>query len=180
MINSARREKVVNDADTQLATTATFLSGVTATALQYLQQPTSSPLYIIVITLWFLSLVCSLGSALGYLFSVVWRAKFIHPFSELASPHLMDIMIKRTPTILLGLASVLLLAGLPLYLFDLFGNHHLFVPVLIAVVVLFVLSPLIAGGLFWVMAAYLRARSRRMSLAWMRDLRVREFPIDLV
>lgn len=150
MTHRARLDKLVQDADTQLATTATFLSGVTATAIQYLQQPTSRPLYIVIIFLWFLSLTCSLGSALGYLFSVVWRARFVHSSAATAPPRLINTIIKRMPTILLGLASLLLLAGLPLYLFDLLGDEHLFVPVIIALSVMLVLVPLTMGGLLWV------------------------------
>lgn len=145
----ARQFELVNEAERQLGTTATFLSGVTATAIQYIQQPASTPLALIVVFLWFLSFVCSLGSALGYLFSIVWRARFVHKSPNTHTPRVIELMIHGTPTILLGVASILLLGGLPLYLFDTLGQSRLFVPVIIGLGVSLILVPCGVGGYVW-------------------------------
>lgn len=109
-------------------------------------QPITKFLYFVAISFWFLSLVCSLGSALGYLFSIIWKAKFIHQTGTAAPPY--DKRIQNISTVLLGFASHLLLVGIPIYLFESLSGL-IYVPMAMSVVVNWVETPLAIGVVIW-------------------------------
>lgn len=127
-----------------LSTIAIFLSSVTASMLQYSTDlaPKTSSLSYLVNSLWFISLVTSISSAIGSWLAFSWNsAPFQTPPQH--TPFLINMIMRQLPLVLLGTACVLLLLGVPLYLFAFFASTNLVVPVLVTVIVALLFTSLL-------------------------------------
>ena len=104
---------------------------------------------ITVLSLWFLSLACSLGSALGYLFSIISTAKIIQPADVTAVTSFIGKKIEKRSTVLLGIASHLLLISIPIYVGDLLVAQTIVVPGLVSFVVAYAETFLAFEAIIW-------------------------------
>ncbi|KAI5122680.1 hypothetical protein M0805_007940 [Coniferiporia weirii] len=99
------------------ATVATFFAGVAATTLQYSVANTSSKREVAINTLWFASLVLSIGSAITGMLAMTWRlAVFSSPRRVL--PWYIRFWIRSGYLALLIASVIAFLAGLVIYVFD--------------------------------------------------------------
>ncbi|KAH8112091.1 hypothetical protein DFH11DRAFT_1609623 [Phellopilus nigrolimitatus] len=99
------------------ATVATFFAGVAATTLQYSVQLNSSKREVAMNTLWFSSLVLSIGAAITGMLAMTWRAAvFSSPKQSL--PWFIRFWIRSGYLALLIASVIAFLAGLLVYVFD--------------------------------------------------------------
>lgn len=130
-----------------LSTIAVFLSSVTASTLQYSTQltPKNSLLSLVVNLLWFVSLVASISSAIGSQLAISWNSSPYRTPPQ-NTPFLINTIMGDFPLALLAIASILLLAGVPFYLFEFFGRPSLVVPLLVTLTVFTLLGYLLMAG----------------------------------
>ncbi|KAL5478898.1 hypothetical protein ACEPAI_2175 [Sanghuangporus weigelae] len=99
------------------ATVATFFAGVAATTLQYSVELPSSKREEVINTLWFISLVLSIGAAITGMLAMTWRlAVFSSPKRHL--PWYIRFWFRSGYLVLLIASVIAFLAGLVIFVFD--------------------------------------------------------------
>jgi len=99
------------------ATIATFFAGVSATTLQYSVALVNKPIEVSVNTLWFSSLVLSIGSAVNGLLAMTWR-QAVYSSPKRALPWYVRFWVRQGYLVLLVASVVTFLAGLILFVWD--------------------------------------------------------------
>ena len=145
-----------------LSTVAIFLSGVTATSLQYALPLPSTSLSTSVILLWSISLVFSISSAITSQYALYWETAF-HKSPPRHVPALIRITITHLPFILLGTASALLLLGFPVFAFAFFRPSQIFPLSVITLSVSALLIALLLAGAWQVGETWAGTRLRGLS-----------------
>lgn len=135
---------------------------MTATAIQYILPLGDSPAAVAIALLWFLSLVLSIGSAIGSQLAITWESSYSKS-PEDRVPRLIFLIIDRMPLALLGASSIYLLAGIPLFLFEVYGHRHSLVPITITLCTSSLLV-LFTIGCFWLLGELWAAGRREKHL----------------
>ncbi|THH04638.1 hypothetical protein EW145_g5373 [Phellinidium pouzarii] len=109
-------EQRVTDKYNNMSTTATFFSGITATAIQITVPMTGSALKDAVNTVWLISLVFSVGSVIASLISLSWlQSRISMRAKEKGFKRGVIFLLRNGPVILMTAAAATFMIGLALF-----------------------------------------------------------------
>ena len=166
---ASQRDKIA--LRSQLSITAIFLSGVTATAIQYIPEPPQSVASQSVALTWFISLVCSLYSAVGNQLVIAWMSSPARsPLNK--TPRVIRLIIVTLPTASLAFAFFLLIYGLTSRVFR---TKHTILSVALPIVgyilfILFLVAYLWMQGEWLVMGRPTVSEDGEVEALWLSDI----------
>ncbi|TFK53913.1 hypothetical protein OE88DRAFT_1732658 [Heliocybe sulcata] len=146
-----------------LATTATFLSAVTATTLQFSYPQNRSHLAIAVNGFWFSSLVLSIGAAVNSVLGLTWKqAMYRSPRSQ--APRWVLLWVDHSPTVFLVLSVLAFSAGLVLFTFS--TSQHIVVRIITAALSAFSIVGLASLSIWFTLERWIFVRYKGEKSLW--------------